>query len=551
MAVIEETLARAGGGPIVIDIEEGDTTGRNWGVAIDLGTSTVVGMLVDLSSGITVASASALNLQITFGEELVTRMSAVKDSGGKERLQQAAVGSINTVIASLAAEAQVKVTAIHDICIAGNTVMIYLLTGQDPSALELTNAAVSREPVLIRAQDLGVSAHDGTYIYCLPSVSRFVGGDAVGDIIASGMHRSGELSLLIDLGTNGELVFGNSDWLASASCASGPAFEGTGIGSGMRAMRGAVDHVSIDPGTGCVSWTTIGDERPRGICGSGIIDGVAELFKSGLISDQAYRSAKTARDLAEEAYKSAQTRYQIVEDRGIPISGNASTQLARVTAPMNGVVIKRGAELGDTITSGVSSFNAGTVVFTVADLGSLIVKVNLNEVDIAKVKVGQAVRITLDAYPQKAFTGKVRFVAPAADLVEKIKVFKVEIALDELTEAFRTGMSANVEILGEKREKAVSIPLEALQRRDGQTVVYRLKEALSPQDLTKAKEGLNGRGKFIWLSDHWKEYFDVVPVKAGIATLERVEILSGLKASDQVSLEDPSKKKVEKDDENN
>lgn len=277
----------------------------------------------------------------------------------------------------------------------------------------------------------------------------------------------------------------------------------------------------------------------------------AALFKAGLISEQAHRDALTRRNLAEEAFKSAQTRYQIVEDRGIPISGNASTQKARVTAPMDGVVIKRGVELGDTITSGVSSFNAGTVVFTVADLASLIVKVNLNEVDIAKVKVGQPVRITLDAYPQRAFTGKVRFVAPAAELVEKIKVFKVEVALDELAEAFRTGMSANVEILGEKRDKAVSVPLEALQRRDGQTVVYRLKANLSPQDLAKAKEGLSGRGKFIWLADHWKDYFDVVPVQAGIATLERVEIVSGLKASDQVSLEDPSKKKVEKDDENN
>lgn len=275
------------------------------------------------------------------------------------------------------------------------------------------------------------------------------------------------------------------------------------------------------------------------------------LFKEGLISDQVFRSARTARDLAEESFKSAQTRYQIVEDRGIPISGNASTQKARVTAPLTGVVIKKGVELGDTITSGVSSFNAGTVVFTVADLASLIVKVNLNEVDIAKVKVGQPVRITLDAYPQRAFTGKVRFVAPAADLVEKIKVFKVEVALDELTDSFKTGMSANVEILGEKRDKAVSVPLEALQRRDGQTVVYRLKGNLSPKDIAQAKDGLTGRGKFIWLADHWKDYFEVVPVKAGIATLERVEILSGLKADDQVSLEDPSKKKVEKDDENN
>ena len=275
------------------------------------------------------------------------------------------------------------------------------------------------------------------------------------------------------------------------------------------------------------------------------------LYKAGLVSEQAFRASKTSRDLAAESHKAAETQYQIVESRGIPISGNATTQIARVISPMSGVVIKRGVELGDTITSGVSSFNAGTVVFTVADLKSIIIRVNLNEVDIAKVKVGQPVRIALDAYPQKAFTGKVRFLAPAADLVDKIKVFKVEVALDELSEAYRTGMSANVEILGEKRDNAISVPLEALQRRDGQTVVYRLKKSLKPEDFAKAKEGLSGRAKFIWLSDHWKDYFEVVQVKAGIATLERVEILGGLDKDDQVALEDPTRKKVEKDDENN
>ena len=275
------------------------------------------------------------------------------------------------------------------------------------------------------------------------------------------------------------------------------------------------------------------------------------LFKAGLISEQAHRDAKSKRDISEQSLKSAQMKYQIVEDRGIPISGNAATQRARVSSPMNGVVIRKGVELGDTITSGVSSFNAGTVVFTVADLNSLIIRVNLNEVDIAKVKNGQAVRVSLDAYPQRAFTGKVRFVAPAAKVVEKIKVFEVEVQLDELSEAFRTGMSANVEILGDKREKAISIPLEALQRKDGQTVVYRLKKNLSPKATAEAKEGLNGRAKFIWLADHWKDYYDVLPVQAGIATLERVEILGSLQKDDQVALEDPSKKKVEKDDENN
>jgi len=275
------------------------------------------------------------------------------------------------------------------------------------------------------------------------------------------------------------------------------------------------------------------------------------LFEAGLISEQQHRDARTKRDLTQESFKSAQMRYQIVEDRGIPISGNAASQKARVTSPMNGVVIKKGVELGDTITSGVSSFNAGTVVFTVADLKSLIVRVNLNEVDIAKVNVGQPVRVTLDAYPQKSFTGKVRFVAPAAKVVEKIKVFEVEVQLDELGEAFRTGMSANVEILGEKRIKAISVPLEALQRKDGATVVYRLKKDLKPEVFKAAKEGLSGRGKFVWLSDHWQDYFERVDVKAGIATLERVEILTGLKADDRVALEDPTRKKVEKDDENN
>jgi RND family efflux transporter MFP subunit len=275
------------------------------------------------------------------------------------------------------------------------------------------------------------------------------------------------------------------------------------------------------------------------------------LYEQGLVGRDPYRAAQIKRDQAAESLRAAQMRYQIVEDRGIPISGNAASQKAMVTSPMAGVVIKRGVEPGETVTSGVSSFNAGTVLFTVADLKSLIIRVNLNEVDIAKVHVGQPVRISLDAYPQKIFTGKVSFVAPSAELVEKIKVFKVEIALDDLADAFRTGMSANVEILGEKRANAISIPLEALQKRDGKTIAYRLKANLKPQQLKAAKDGLSGRNKFFWLSDHWKDYFDVVPVTAGVATLERVEIVQGLKAGQQVSLEDPSKKRVERDEEDN
>jgi HlyD family secretion protein len=274
------------------------------------------------------------------------------------------------------------------------------------------------------------------------------------------------------------------------------------------------------------------------------------LFDAGLIPSQTLSNYQTARDLAADTLASARSRYQIVEDRGIPISGVSSSQQARVTSPMSGVVIAKGVELGETVTSGVSSFNDGTVMFTVADLKSLLIRVNLNEVDIAKVRVGQPVRVTLDAYPQKIFTGKVRFVAPAATVVDKIKVFEIEVALDQLDESFRTGMSANVEILGENRPRALSIPLEALQRRDGQTVVYRLKSRLTPQQIDEAREALDGRSKFVWLSENWREYFEPVPVKAGIATLERAEIMAGLRDGDQVALEDVTRKKVEKDEDN-
>jgi HlyD family secretion protein len=275
------------------------------------------------------------------------------------------------------------------------------------------------------------------------------------------------------------------------------------------------------------------------------------LFDNGLIGSQALRNVQTTRDLAADALANAKARYQIVEDHGIPISGASGSQRARVTSPMSGVVIKKGVELGQTVTSGVSSYNDGTVMFTVADLKSLIIRVNLNEVDIAKVRVGQPVRVTLDAYPQKIFTGKVRFVAPAAKVVDKIKVFEIEVALDKLDDAFRTGMSANVEILGDRRDNALSIPLEALQRRGGETVVYRLKPNLPEKEIAKARDALNGRSKFVWLSENWKDYFEPVTVNAGIATLERVEIASGLRTGDQVALEDVTRKKVEKDDENN
>ena len=229
-----------------------------YGVAIDLGTTTVVGCLARLDTGEILATGSALNRQITYGEELLTRIGYSASPAGVATLQKAAATSINDVIGTLALNAGIERTAIIDLCLAGNTVMNHLLCGLDPRYLELADAPVSRAPLIRTAQEIGIAVHPAAGVYCLPNVSRFVGGDAVGDMITAGMNASDEISLLVDLGTNGEIVLGNRNWAASVSCASGPAFEGAGIRSGMRAMKGAIDHVHGDPVTGEIRWSTIG-----------------------------------------------------------------------------------------------------------------------------------------------------------------------------------------------------------------------------------------------------------------------------------------------------
>jgi uncharacterized 2Fe-2S/4Fe-4S cluster protein (DUF4445 family) len=258
--------------PEVLAIAPAESARPLYGVAIDLGTTTVVGCLARLDTGAILATGSALNRQITYGEELLTRIGYAGSPGGLATLQKAAVASANEVIDSLVRTAGISSTDIFDVCIAGNTVMNHLICGIDSRYLDLANAPVSRVPIQKTAQEIGLDVHPGAGVYCLPNVSRFVGGDAIGDLIAAGIHTSDEVSLMIDLGTNGEIVLGTRHWTASVSCASGPAFEGAGIMAGMRAMKGAIDHVHVDLSTGEIRWSTIGSAPARGICGSGIID---------------------------------------------------------------------------------------------------------------------------------------------------------------------------------------------------------------------------------------------------------------------------------------
>ncbi|MDI6719748.1 MAG: ASKHA domain-containing protein [Methanomicrobiales archaeon] len=276
-------LTRTPGYPEILDIVPEDGSDPPCGIALDLGTTTVVGTLVDLATGVLLARQATLNRQITYGEEVITRIGFSGRADGVRLLQQAARESINQVIRDAAAAAGIAPAEILEVTVGGNTVMNHLLVGRDPRYLEMVDADVPRHPFVFRTASLGIEAHPRAYCYCLPNVSRFVGGDAVGDVLASGMHGRPEVSLLIDLGTNGEIVVGNREWLAAVSCASGPAFEGAGIGAGMRAMRGAIEHVAIDPVSGEATVETVGSAPPRGICGSGLIDAAAGMFQAGIL----------------------------------------------------------------------------------------------------------------------------------------------------------------------------------------------------------------------------------------------------------------------------
>ena len=283
---VTATLSRAKTPPEVIQVESGDRTGSNYGLAIDVGTTTIVALLVDLTRGKILGEAAGLNRQITYGETLLTRIAfARKVEGGLQKLQQAVIQGINEVVDELTSSAGIRNEEITSVSAGGNTVMNHLLVGADVDYLWYVDAndKVSRSPIIKKAKDLGLHINSEAYVYCLPNVSRFLGGDAVGDVVASAMYDSDEISLLVDMGTNGEIIFGNKKWLVSCSVASGPAFEGAGVRFGMRAMRGGIEHVEIDSQSLEAEYTVIGNTLPRGICGSGIIDAAAEMFSVGIL----------------------------------------------------------------------------------------------------------------------------------------------------------------------------------------------------------------------------------------------------------------------------
>jgi HlyD family secretion protein len=272
------------------------------------------------------------------------------------------------------------------------------------------------------------------------------------------------------------------------------------------------------------------------------------LLTQGLLAPTQHRDVETEYLQARQEFDKAREKYALVEKSGIPIGESAANfRGSTVVAPMDGVVLTKNVEIGESITSGVSSFNAGTVLFTVADVSSMIVKAGVNEVDIGKIRVSMPVKVTLDAYPKVLFNGRIDRIAPAVRLDDKVRVFDVEIRLDAQGRELRSGMTANIEVIGERVAKVLTVPVESVFKRDDQEIVY-VKKAIDPKTFAEeAKKEQKADAKKDD-KDAWKKFFDKRVVTTGLADNAKVQILAGLKPGEEVALEDPTLSKKDQDE---
>ena len=280
--------------PRLIDLLPGDQSDRCYGVAIDIGTTSNVVYLVDLSKGKVLDRASAYSGQISAGEDVISRIIFSQKRGGLDRLQQMVLKTLNGLLEDLASRNQIPLRQISKAVVTGNTTMIQLFLAIDPRTIrEMPFVPAISQPLPVTAEELGLNINPQATVDCLPVVGAYVGADITAGVVASGMHDTDALTLFIDVGTNGEIVLGNRDWLITCACSAGPAFEGSGVRHGMRATAGAIEEIWIDHRTYEPTYQTIGQLPARGICGSGMIGLLAEMFVTGIID----KAGKVQRDL--------------------------------------------------------------------------------------------------------------------------------------------------------------------------------------------------------------------------------------------------------------
>jgi uncharacterized 2Fe-2S/4Fe-4S cluster protein (DUF4445 family) len=293
----------------IIAVEPGETTDSLYGLAVDIGTTTVCGVLIDLNSGKVIAEASEYNGQIQYGEDVISRIIYSQRPGGLEAMQERVVHTINNVIRTVCEKGAIAPEDISYIMAAGNTTMSHLLLGLNPKFVrEAPYTPTCNQYPITRAAALGIAAHPSVRLFLYPSVASYVGGDITSGVHACQMHKSPVLTLFIDIGTNGEIVIGNQEWMVCAACSAGPAFEGGGIKHGMRAAGGAIENFHIEPVTLDPMIITVNHARPQGICGSGLISIVAGLLEAGVIDQQ----GKFNRDLDHPRIREGHDGYEYV-----------------------------------------------------------------------------------------------------------------------------------------------------------------------------------------------------------------------------------------------
>ena len=308
---------------VLIAVEPGDTTSRRFGIAFDLGTTTVVATLLDLSTGTPAAVASALNKQQPFGADVITRISAtMMDPGAQDKLRQLARETLAELAAEVCAEGNVQPDEVYEVALAGNATMTHLVLGIDPEPLGMAPFILSTRlfPEVLAAElGLDGTVHPRARAVMFPSFGAYVGGDIMAGLLASGMDRDARVRLFVDIGTNCEIVLGNREWLLATAAPAGPAFEGAAIRCGMRAADGAIEVVGMTADE--LTLKVIGDAEPLGLCGSGLVDAVTGLVALGLVDSSGRfvaeeQAAVLAPGLAPRLTRIGQERVFVLHWRG-------------------------------------------------------------------------------------------------------------------------------------------------------------------------------------------------------------------------------------------
>ena len=278
---ITVTVGKINGKNEIILIEPGDTSKNNYGIAVDIGTTTITASLINLNNGESLRTEVSFNRQITYGEDIITRIIYAEKPDGLEQLHHIVVEVINQLIQSIVLNSSINLNDVTCIVCSGNTTMMHLLFKVNPSFLR-------KEPYTpsanffpdIKASEVGIKINPSGILSSVGGISSYVGGDITAGVLISEIYKKEKLQILIDIGTNGEIVLGNKEWLVCCSASAGPAFEGSGVKDGMRAVPGAIQSFEIKSD---VKIKTIDEKLPLGICGSGYIEIISELFKNGII----------------------------------------------------------------------------------------------------------------------------------------------------------------------------------------------------------------------------------------------------------------------------